>query len=252
MPAFDLDMSNPFPSGYTQTYGGPNQGGHVPPEWYIQYGMDLGAVGGTEIHAAFDGHVTKLDTTNVGLSTGKVYGAQLFMRSNNDGMGAFYTHFYDVAAGLAPGAQVMRGQVLGRVVAAPGSPHLHLALVEITNGVYRGVDLYSTFLSTANTADVFTVTFHQDGATAPSTGGGGGGGGGGGLGAFGTLSSVYEIQGALIALGYNPGVQDGISGPKTTAAVRAFQSDNGLAADGIVGPMTRAALAAALAAAGLV
>lgn len=245
MPSFDLDMSNPFPAGYTQTYGGPNQGGHVPPEWYIQYGMDLGAIGGTEIHAAFDGHVTKLDTANVNLSTGKVYGAQLFMRSNNDGMGAFYTHFNDLPVGLGQGFQISRGDVLGRVVDAPGSPHLHLALVEITNGAYQGVDLYDLFLSTVGTTDTFTVTFHQDGATPPSLAVGGG------LGRFGTLSSVYEIQGALIALGYDPGIQDGISGPKTTNAIMAFQSDSHLPAGGVVDSPTKAALAAALAAAGL-
>lgn len=40
---FTLDMSAPIDSpGFTQGYGGPNQGGHVPPNWYIQYGMDIG------------------------------------------------------------------------------------------------------------------------------------------------------------------------------------------------------------------
>lgn len=114
------------------------------------------------------------------------------------------------------------------------------------DGAYQGVGLYDLFLSTVGTTDVLTVTLHQDGATPPSLAGGGGG-----LGGFGTLSSVYEIQGSLIALGYDLGIQDGISGPKTTNAIRAFQLDNGLTADGVVDSPTRAALAAALAAAGL-
>lgn len=237
MSAFDLDMNNPFPTGNTRSYGGPNQGGHVPPNWYIQYGMDLGAVGGTEIVAAFDGHVTKLDTTNLGLSGGKVYGAQLFMRSDNDGMGAFYTHFNALPDGLGPGSQITRGEVLGRVIDVPGSTHLHLALVEIANGEYHGVDLYNQFLSTAGTSDVFTVTFPQDGVTPPSVSGGG----------VADLSSVYAVQQGLTTLGYNPGEVDGINGQLTREALSTFQRDNGLPISGEMDPLTNAALHAALA-----
>ena len=51
-----------------------------------------------------------------------------------------------------------------------------------------------------------------------------------------------RIQTALAGLGFSPGSIDGISGPKTTAAIRAFQKARGLQVDGIVGPRTRAAL----------
>ena len=54
--------------------------------------------------------------------------------------------------------------------------------------------------------------------------------------------TVLEIQKALIALGYDPGVPDGVWGPMSKAATKAFQKDNGLSADGIVGPKTLAAL----------
>ncbi len=53
------------------------------------------------------------------------------------------------------------------------------------------------------------------------------------------------IQRALVALGFNPGPVDGKPGPRTKAAVQAFQKSRGLHVDGIVGPKTEAALKAA-------
>jgi hypothetical protein len=53
---------------------------------------------------------------------------------------------------------------------------------------------------------------------------------------------VASLQRQLASRGFNPGPIDGINGPKTKAAVRAFQQANGLTVDGIVGPQTMAAL----------
>ncbi len=53
---------------------------------------------------------------------------------------------------------------------------------------------------------------------------------------------VAQIQAKLGTLGYNAGSADGEFGPATTAAVKAFQQDRGLAADGVVGPATYLAL----------
>jgi peptidoglycan hydrolase-like protein with peptidoglycan-binding domain len=50
----------------------------------------------------------------------------------------------------------------------------------------------------------------------------------------------------LAALGYDPGPIDGIAGPKTAAAVRAFQRNKDLEVDGIVGEITNKALLLAL------
>ncbi len=59
--------------------------------------------------------------------------------------------------------------------------------------------------------------------------------------------SVVTLQKKLAAAGFNPGAADGDFGPKTLAAVKAFQQAKGLAADGIVGPKTWNALNAATA-----
>lgn len=61
-------------------------------------------------------------------------------------------------------------------------------------------------------------------------------------GSAGDLTKV--LQGFLICHGYNTGSLDGDFGNQTDAAVRAFQSDNGLYVDSIAGKATFAALAA--------
>ena len=55
-------------------------------------------------------------------------------------------------------------------------------------------------------------------------------------------ATVQNIQRQLNALGCNAGTIDGKLGPRTTAAVRWFQSAAKLQVDGIVGPLTSAAL----------
>lgn len=53
-----------------------------------------------------------------------------------------------------------------------------------------------------------------------------------------TGQNVKDLQAKLKALGYDCGPVDGIFGPKTKAAVLAFQANSGLARDGVVGPLT--------------
>jgi hypothetical protein len=61
--------------------------------------------------------------------------------------------------------------------------------------------------------------------------------------------AVRDLQTALTARGY-PLAADGVFGPATEAAVKAFQSRNRLGIDGIAGPLTLAALGRGGAAAG--
>jgi murein DD-endopeptidase MepM/ murein hydrolase activator NlpD len=123
------------------------------------------------VYASFDGHVTKFKPHDPAQDTQKVYGAEIFMRSGNDMMGAFYTHLTDVPGSVLVGAQVSRGDFLGTVHERAGvSPHLHMALVEIIGGApggqYQGVDLYQFFLDleASDPETVVPVQFWQDGS----------------------------------------------------------------------------------------
>jgi hypothetical protein len=63
------------------------------------------------------------------------------------------------------------------------------------------------------------------------------------FGAVGFGSDIASIQARLNALGANPPLDvDGISGPKTLEAIKAFQNSHGIDPDGIVGPITLAAM----------
>lgn len=59
--------------------------------------------------------------------------------------------------------------------------------------------------------------------------------------------TIRQIQALLDYLGYNPGVVDGDNGPKTTAAIKAFQAAEALVVDGVPGVQTQAALKGAVA-----
>jgi peptidoglycan hydrolase-like protein with peptidoglycan-binding domain len=57
-----------------------------------------------------------------------------------------------------------------------------------------------------------------------------------------TNPQIPGLQVALRAHGYDTGAVDGIVGPRTAAAVRAFQRRHGIHADGLAGPQTRTKL----------
>lgn len=161
---FTIEMSSPFRSGWNGGLGGPNSGGHSGPDWYIQFGMDLGVAEGTEVLAAFSGHVTKFQSHVRSSDSEKVYGAQIFMRSDNDKMGGFYTH---ISAGptFSAGQRIKRGDRLGKTM----RNHLHFALVEIIGGApggrYTGVNLYARFLELRDRGETIWVKFNEDGSS---------------------------------------------------------------------------------------
>jgi N-acetylmuramoyl-L-alanine amidase len=62
------------------------------------------------------------------------------------------------------------------------------------------------------------------------------------LGHIDPAEDLSGVQARLNNLGYDCGPVDGIDGPITQAAVRAFQKDYNLDVDGIAGPQTQAAL----------
>ena len=57
-----------------------------------------------------------------------------------------------------------------------------------------------------------------------------------------TGDDVFTLQERLLELGYDAGRPDGIFGPQTEAALRAFQRDYGMIPDGVCGPATMRAL----------
>lgn len=61
------------------------------------------------------------------------------------------------------------------------------------------------------------------------------------------LDEIKGVQQALSKLGFDPGKIDGIDGPNTQKAVRAFQAHASIGIDGKVGKVTRKAIADELA-----
>jgi hypothetical protein len=172
MSAFTLDISSPFPDQQPTRLGGPGEGDHTGSDWYVAFGNDLGMPAGTPVCAVFDGQITHLDTTHLDATSGGVYGAGIFVRATSDvlvpdapgGVGCFYTHV-DLGPGIAEGATIARGDVVGNIVESSGIPtHLHFATAERIGGVNHGVNIYDLLLSDTFASEAATLAFSQDGS----------------------------------------------------------------------------------------
>lgn len=63
---------------------------------------------------------------------------------------------------------------------------------------------------------------------------------------YAATADIKEVQTKLKKWGYYNGAVDGINGPKTKAAIKAFQKKYGLTQDGVVGPLTAAKMGISL------
>lgn len=153
-----------------------------------------------------------------------------YIHLDNDTTGTDDGKGWGIKRAIKPGVRVTAGQHIAWVGDSGNAentpPHLHFELHD-PNGVV--VNPYNSLVS-AGGNDV------GSGARDPLVGGArvlrqGLNG-----------ADVRVLQERLSALGYDPGPLDGIFGPKTDVAVRAFQESMGLTVDGLAGRETKTAL----------
>ncbi|NNE10742.1 MAG: peptidoglycan DD-metalloendopeptidase family protein, partial [Ilumatobacter sp.] len=102
---------------YGDSWGYPRSGGRV------HLGVDIIAPEGKLLYAVADGTITKVYGDYPGSLAGN--GIRLTM---DDGTYFFYAHMLGIADGIAVGARVEAGQIVGAVgnTGSSGTPHLHL------------------------------------------------------------------------------------------------------------------------------
>ncbi len=153
-----------------------------------------------------------------------------YIHLNNDTPGTDDGLAWGIADGIVPGVHVEAGQLLGWVgdsqAAESTNPHLHFELRDpskvIVNPFTALGEAGGNWLGSGPADPLFDGYRLLD------------------IGTRGV--DVRRLQDVLTSMGYAPGPIDGITGPRTIAAVTDFQGDVGLKADGLAGRATRAAL----------
>lgn len=91
--------------------------------------LDIMAPKGTKVLAVTDGKVAKLFDSKAG-------GLTIYQFDPNEKLAYYYAHLDKYADGLAEGAAIKRGDVIGYVGvtgnSSPTAPHLHFAVFELT------------------------------------------------------------------------------------------------------------------------
>lgn len=94
----------------------------------VHHAVDILAPRHADVVAVADGTVARIMTSTAG-------GLSVYQRSSDQKFIYFYAHLQAYAPGLAEGASVRRGQVLGFVGttgnAPPNTPHLHFAIARV-------------------------------------------------------------------------------------------------------------------------
>jgi len=191
----------------------------------VNPGTDYVVGVGTPVVAVADGVVVGITTTIAGAG-----GRMVFLDTTSDGYNFDYLHLSRVD--VTPGQAVKQGQVLG-LSGASGlgkergyGPHLHFSARIMGRHAAGGGNFdYEAFLAGqgGNTAAPAAKASANPGGRKTLKKGSKG-------------PDVVYLQGKIGT------AADGDFGPKTHAAVLAFQTSKGLVADGIVGPKTWAAI----------
>jgi murein DD-endopeptidase MepM/ murein hydrolase activator NlpD len=94
----------------------------------VHHAVDILAPRHADVVAVADGTVARIMTSTAG-------GLSVYQRSSDQNFIYYYAHLQTYAPGLAEGASVRRGQVLGFVGttgnAPPNTPHLHFAIARV-------------------------------------------------------------------------------------------------------------------------
>jgi peptidoglycan hydrolase-like protein with peptidoglycan-binding domain len=237
----DYELTFPVagPNSYIDSFWAPRTNG-------IHHAEDIMADKMTPVVAAHDGVISKYNGS-ANQAWIDQYGQccslhilhddgweSVYIHLNNDTPGTDDGQGWGIAPGIAVGVHVQAGQVIGYVGdsgnAENTAPHLHFELFD-PEGI--PVDSYNSLRAAEGRAPAAVCEAPDAGSLDALLSGSD-------LLRLGsTGSAVRQLQKFFTALGYDTGPVDGVLGPLTVGAIRAFQEGRGINPDGVVGSVTR-------------
>jgi hypothetical protein len=167
-------IRHPLGSGRHDGRGATGQGGHGldkepnTKDWATKAAKDMKAEPGTTVKAMTDGKIVNITEDKRTDKTGKVFGDQITIVSNNGAVKTFYTHINvsqeikDRLNANPKGIDIHRGDTIGTVAKwgdNPSESHLHLGMAARgTDGSYHGVDPSAALNASQNADRDLTVT----------------------------------------------------------------------------------------------